>query len=246
VRRYRDANGLLPPALELKYLHSQRVAENAYVIAQKLRLKEAEIILAKICGLVHDIGRFPQYDRYGSFHDMDTVDHGKEGRRVLEIEGMQSYFGVADWEHIACAVEYHNKKASDIPAHLQSEAGFFLWLIRDADKLDIMDLVIKSVAEDGFRDLTKMLPHIHTGSRLTPGVVEEILKNKTISVSHLCTVTDFIAMLASWFYDFNYKSALRLAVNRDILQRIENELPDTKDIRALMIDIKTHIQLDEG
>jgi len=84
VNRYRDKKGNLPAALELKYRHSQRVAENARLIAQGLNLTPEKILMAEGCGLVHDIGRFPQYIRYESFHDADTVDHGQEGRRILE------------------------------------------------------------------------------------------------------------------------------------------------------------------
>ena len=241
VNRYRNGEGTLPAALELKYLHSQRVAENARLIAQGLGLKKAEILLAEGCGLVHDIERFSQYACYGSFHDADTVDHGKEGRRILEIEGVQSHFDAADWESIAWAVEYHNKKASDIPSHLDGETGLLLRLVRDADKLDIMDLVMQSVASDGFSELPDMLPQIRTGRELTPGVMEELLKNKTVSVDHLRTVTDFVVMLASWFYDLNYAFTRCLAADRHILQRIAIELPDTKDIRELLTDIRAHL-----
>lgn len=34
--RYRDVGGVLPAVLELKYAQSQRVAENARLIAQRL------------------------------------------------------------------------------------------------------------------------------------------------------------------------------------------------------------------
>lgn len=239
VNRYRDKKGNLPAALELKYRHSQRVAENARLIAQGLNLTPENILMAEGCGLVHDIGRFPQYIRYGSFHDADTVDHGQEGRRILEKEQIPRHFDADDGERIACAVEYHNKKVSDIPTNLKDEAIFFLRLIRDADKLDIMDLVMKSVANDGFSNLSDMLPHIRTSRELTPAVVEEILKTKTVSVNNLRTVTDFVAMLASWFYDLNYAPARALASDHHILRRIEEALPDTQDIRDLLTDIKT-------
>ncbi|MBN1365040.1 MAG: HD domain-containing protein [Syntrophaceae bacterium] len=238
IKRFRDDNRILPTALDLKYRHSQRVAENARLIAQKLELAPEEILLAEGCGLVHDIGRFPQYIRYGSFHDAVTVDHGQEGRKTLENEQIPKNFDVDDWEHIACAVEYHNKKVSDIPTNLKDSVKFFLRLIRDADKLDIMDLVMKAVAIDGFGKLSDMLPHISTDRKLTPGVLEEILKTKTVSVDNLRTLTDFVAMLASWFYDFNYAPTRALAADRHILERIEHELPNNKDIRKLLTDMK--------
>jgi hypothetical protein len=241
VNRYRDKKGNLPDALELKYRHSQRVSENARLIAQGLNLTPKEILMAEGCGLVHDIGRFPQYVRYGYFHDAVTVDHGQEGRRTLENEQIPRHFDAVEWERIACAVEFHNKKVSDIPTNLKDGSFFFLRLIRDADKLDIMDMVMKSVANDGFSNLSDMLPHIRTSRELTPAVVEEIIKTKTVSVNNLHTVTDFVAMLASWFYDLNYAPARALASDHHILQRIEQELPDTKDIRKLLTDIKTHL-----
>ncbi len=212
VNRYRNTDGVLPAALELKYLHSRRVAENARIIAEDLDLSQAEIILAEGCGLVHDIGRFPQYTRYGSFHDADTVDHGMEGRKTLEGEKMPSLIAQEDWKQMACAVEYHNRKASDIPANLSGAAGLTLRLVRDADKLDIMDLVLQSINRDGFTDLPDM--------------------------SNLSTVADFMAMLASWFYDLNYAPTRKLATQRKIIQRIEQELPDTKAVRELLDDIK--------
>jgi len=102
-----------------------------------------------------------------------------------------------------------------------------------------MDLVMKSVANDGFSNLSDMLPHIRTSRELTPAVVEEILKTKTVSVNNLRTVTDFVAMLASWFYDLNYAPTRALASDYHILRRIEEALPDTQDIRNLLTDIKT-------
>ncbi|HNS56653.1 MAG TPA: hypothetical protein PKO34_06335, partial [Smithellaceae bacterium] len=50
VNRYRDAEGLLPAALELKYTHSKRVAENARLIAGGLELADDVVLLTEVCG----------------------------------------------------------------------------------------------------------------------------------------------------------------------------------------------------
>ncbi len=238
VNRYRNSDGLLPAPLELKYAHSQRVAENARLIASELELVDTEIVLAEICGLFHDIGRFRQYERYGSFRDADTLDHGLAGHQVLEAEGMASYFSANDWARVSCAVEYHNRKTDDIPSDISAESKKLLKLIRDADKLDIMDLVLQSVARDGFRELPDMLPHISLRRELTPAVLEEFHKNKTISTGSLATVTDFLVMLATWFYDFNYTPSWQLAASRKIIERLQKELPDSGTVRSLLEDIK--------
>ncbi len=238
VNGYRNADGVLPAALELKYRHSRRVADNARLIAHMLGWEQAEISTAERCGLIHDIGRFSQHLCYGSFHDADTVDHGRAGRLLLDEEGVPSLLGDDEWQKISCAVEYHNKQVSDIPHDLPHQAVLLLNLIRDADKLDIMDLVINSVSDNGFKELPDMLPHITPGRELTSEVIEEILKTKTVSVVKLRTVTDFLMMMVSWFYDFNYAPSLILAGDRRILERIEKELPEHEYIRDLLSDVK--------
>lgn len=238
VNRYRNADGVLPAALELKYYHSRRVADNARLIAQMLGWGQTDILLAESCGLIHDIGRFSQHLSYGSFHDADTVDHGRAGRLLLEEEGIPAHLNYNEWLKISHAVEYHNKKVSDIPDNLPSDAVLLLKLIRDADKLDIMDLVINSVSANGFKELPDMLPHITPGRELTSVVIEEILKTKTVSVTNLRSVTDFLMMMVSWFYDFNYAPSLILAGNRRILERIEKELPEHESISDLLSDVK--------
>ncbi len=241
VDGFREPNGLLPAALELKYCHSRRVAENARLIAEGLDLAPAEILLAEGCGLVHDIGRFPQYAIYGSFRDADTVDHGIAGRQTMEKEGLPLLIDAGDWLRMACAVEYHNRKKTDIPEDIQENERRFLNIIRDADKLDIMDIVTQSVARDGFRELPDMLPHISLNRELTPLVMEEVLKIKTVSIGSLRTVADFLVMLASWFYDLNYAPSRSLAAKNHILERIERELPKTETVDSLFRDVKDRL-----
>lgn len=239
VNRYRNASRALPAALELKYAHSLRVSDNAHLIACGLALPKEEVILAEGCGRLHDIGRFPQYEYYGSFSDADTMGHGTAGRRTMEAEGLPERIDSGDWACIACAVEYHNRKTGDIPADLPADAQRLLKIIRDADKLDIMDLALQSIIRDGFLELPDMLPHIRLSRELTPDIIEEMRKGKSISISNLRTLADFLVMLASWFYDLNYAPTGRLALSRNILQRLEQELPDHRLVRNMLEDIKT-------
>lgn len=238
VDRYRDSGGLLPFALELKYTHSRRVAENARLIAQELGLSPEDIQLSHVCGLVHDVGRFSQLEQFGSFHDADTLDHGLAGRQALEASDASSHYSSEEWYAINCAVEYHNKKTSNLPVNLPRKSERLLLIIRDADKLDIMDLVLQSVARDGFRELSEMLPHISPSRKLTPSILEEFQKNNTVSIGSLATITDFLVMLGSWFYDLNYPPSRRLAIQRNLPGRLESELPDNPVVHHLFAEIR--------
>lgn len=212
TNQFRDQDDVLHPLLELKRCHSLRVAGNARFIADALKFPESERRLAETAGLVHDAGRFTQFVRYGSFRDSDTVDHGVEGRRLLE-EQDPSFLPVSgDRELLLCVVEYHNRKRTDIPRGLSPEKNRFLSLIRDADKLDIMELVLQAVEIDGFQDLREMLPHIRLSRELSPGALAEAAKTGSVSNGNLTTLSDFLVMMATWCYDMNYPPTRRLAV----------------------------------
>ena len=237
TNQFRDQDGVLHPLLELKRCHSLRVAGNARFIADALKFSKSERRLAETAGLVHDAGRFTQFVRYGSFRDSDTVDHGAEGRRVLEAQDLSFLPDPGDRERLLCVVECHNRKQTDIPRGLSPEQNRFLHLIRDADKLDIMELVLRGVVIDGFQDLREMLPHIRLCRELSPRVLAEAAKTKSVSNGNLSTLADFLVMMATWCYDMNYPPTRRLAVQRGILPRIRRELPDTKPVRELFAGI---------
>jgi len=237
VEGFRDRGGFLHPLLELKRCHSLRVAGNAGFIAAALSFPKSEQRLAEGFGLVHDVGRFTQFAQYGSFRDADTVDHGAEGRRVLEAQDLFFLPDPGDRERLLCVVEYHNRKRTDIPHGLSPGQDRFLRLIRDADKLDIMELLLRAVAADGFQDLPGMLPHIRLCRELSPGVLAEAAKTRSVSNGNLSTLADFLVMMATWCYDMNYPPTRRLTIQRDILPRIRRELPDTKAVRELFAGI---------
>jgi hypothetical protein len=237
---FRDRDGVLHPLLELKRCHSLRVAENARLIATALGLPEGERRLAEGIALVHDVGRFTQFAQHASFRDAVTVDHGVEGRRVLEAQNL-SFLSSRDRELLLCVVEYHNRKQTDIPSGLHAAQDRLLRLIRDADKLDIMELVLQAVASDGFRGLPDMLPHIRMSRELSLDVLTEATKTKSVSSGNLSTLGDFLVMLALWFYDLNYLPTIQLAVERDILVRIRRELPDVEAIRELLSGVSKTI-----
>ena len=228
IDRFRDGNGILHSMLELKQNHSIRVAENARLIAASLNMPDSLQCLAEGIGLIHDVGRFTQFTDYGSFSDAVTVDHGAEGRRVLEAENLPFPCKPEDRELLLCSVEYHNKKVLDIPRGFSSGQEQILQLIRDADKLDIMNFILNSIASDGFRNLPTMLPHISLCREISPEVLKEARDTRSVSISNLRTTGDLLIMAATWFYDLNYQSTLHMAMQKNILLRIQRELPEAE------------------
>jgi HD superfamily phosphodiesterase len=132
------------------------VAENAALLAAGLRLPPGEQRLARAAGLLHDVGRFSQCRDHGSLSDAVTTDHGAKGRKVLEKQAADLFKDPQERERLFAAVQFHNRRTADIPP-LPKDAAALLNLLRDADKLDIMEVVLRSVAADGFRGLLARL-----------------------------------------------------------------------------------------
>ncbi len=132
-----DADNIL---IAHKVTHTKRVAANCECIARSLGMDPEDVDFAWFLGLLHDIGRFEQVKRYGTFIDSQSVDHAEFGADLLFGEGLLRRFPVEhlrkeDPAILETAIRLHNKLA--IPSDLDERTACFANIIRDADKADI-------------------------------------------------------------------------------------------------------------
>lgn len=131
------------PRIALKIDHTLRVAQLCERIAASLELPQAEVDLAWLVGLLHDIGRFEQVRRYDTFNDARSLSHAALGEEVLfEHEGGREPFlrsFVLDTQNdqlIRSAVATHS--AYRLPDNLDERTRTVCNILRDADKIDIL------------------------------------------------------------------------------------------------------------
>jgi hypothetical protein len=139
------------PMIRHKVEHTFRVAANCERIAASLRMEEGDAAFAWFLGLLHDIGRFEQVRRYGTFVDSVSVDHAEFGADLLFREGLIHEFPVRGLPAgrlrlLETAIRLHNKLA--LPEDLDEETRRFCDLIRDADKADIFRVVTELSFEE--------------------------------------------------------------------------------------------------
>ena len=84
--------------IKLKIDHTYRVAGLCRSIAKSLNLSEADVDIAWLLGMLHDIGRFEQIRRFGTFSDADSVDHAEFGADLLFKEGLIRKFAEGYYE----------------------------------------------------------------------------------------------------------------------------------------------------
>ncbi len=89
--------------IKLKIDHTYRVAGLCQSIAKSLGLSEADVDIAWLLGMLHDIGRFEQIRRFGTFSDADSVDHAEFGADLLFKEGLIRKFAEGYYEECELA-----------------------------------------------------------------------------------------------------------------------------------------------
>jgi len=235
--------GELPSPLELKTKHCRRVAQEARALSVELGWSISKQNTAEALGLLHDVGRFSQYKEFGTFSDSVSVDHGERGVIVTEKSGWLSQCQSVDRDSILCGIRYHNRRM--IPDDLSDVHRSFLCLVRDADKLDIFEIVLNALERDGFRELPSMLPGIDLQGSLSVSLIDEIRMQRRVSIGNVRSLADFLLMQLSWVYTLNYTPAIRRFNERNILSRSVHYLNDDTHINAVVEDINRFLS-DSG
>ncbi|MCR4745642.1 MAG: HD domain-containing protein [Lachnospiraceae bacterium] len=143
------------PQIKFKIEHTYHVAELSWIIGASVDGMPQEYSdLCWLIGLLHDIGRFEQLKRYGTFSDSQSVDHAELGADILFKDGVIEQFfqkPITDMtleqerEIIELAIRNHNKYR--MPEGLDEQQLFFCNVIRDADKIDIFRVVCETPFE---------------------------------------------------------------------------------------------------
>ena len=125
-QEYTDRYDSTNPKIKLKIDHTYRAANLCEQIAQSLELSAAEVDLAWLSGMLHDVGRFEQLRRYNTFSDAQSIDHARFAVELLYDDGLIADYVpeisttelVADartWRSMGGANESPTAQSEDIP-----------------------------------------------------------------------------------------------------------------------------------
>lgn len=220
--------------LELKRLHCRKVMDEAAALAESLELSARLGELAAIAGLCHDVGRFPQYRRYKTFSDRQSVNHARLGTATLSRHGGLGELSGRDRTLVRAAIVVHNRRL--LPAALltggDAEALTLSRLVRDADKLDIVRVMLEHFQADGPKDGVVFLGQPDTG-RYSPAIIDDILAGRLGNYEKMASTTDFALLILSWINDMTYPWTRNQFFARGHVQGLFDQLPDTPDLAAL-------------
>lgn len=125
-QEYTDRYDSTNPKIKLKIDHTYRVADLCEQIAQSLELSAAEVDLAWLSGMLHDVGRFEQLRRYNTFSDAQSIDHARFAVELLYDEGLITDYvpeisttelvaGARTWRSMGGVNESHTSQSEDMP-----------------------------------------------------------------------------------------------------------------------------------
>ena len=206
--------------IKLKIEHIERVSQVAKKLATKLELGEEDVKLAELIGLLHDIGRFEQIKRFNTFNDRKSVNHGEYGVHVLfnKQDGMIRKF-VEDSQYdniIKNAIYYHNKDKLDIPDNLTTRELLHVKIVRDSDKIDILNILTYAKKETAWEkaDLSDDL--------ITEEIYNEFMENGRIDYHKKKTSADHLVGHFAFIFDFNFPESIQFIKQQNYMEKIYN------------------------
>ncbi len=209
---------------ELKALHTQKVCVNILDLCQSLHLTANEQLLAEIMALFHDLGRFRQMARYGTFVDRLSTDHAQLGVTILKEKAILNTLNKGEKNLILNTIGLHNRPV--LPPDRDEELLKFASLLRDADKLDIWRVVTDYYQnkQQGVQNSALELELPDT-PQISPAVLKDVQKRRVILAPHLRTLNDFKVMQMGWVFDLNFTRSFQLVNKRQYLEKIYQSLP---------------------
>lgn len=192
---------------------------------------EASADLAWLLGLLHDVGRFVQVRTWGTFDDSRSASHADLGARVL-FEGFAGAPpAIRDFvedpsedDLLRTAVALHS--SWHLPPRLDERTRFFCQVLRDADKVDILEVNCVRPVEDIYgiseRDLLE--------SELSEESEAWFWRHSTIPRAARHHPADVLLGHVCFVWDLCYPESLRETVRQGNLFRMVErpwERPDT-------------------
>ncbi len=203
---------------QLKVKHTYKVADISEQIAIDLKLSPQDVDLAWLIGLLHDIARFEQNKRYGTFNDLVSVDHAELGADILFKDSMiRKFTDEESWyDIIENAIRFHNKYRVD--NSLDDRTKMFCNIIRDADKLDIFRVNLESSKEDVY----EVSEEDFRNSQFSRDVFESFFNEKVVLKQLKKNAVDGLACHLSLVYELVYPVSVKVALSQGFVEKMMN------------------------
>lgn len=218
--------------IRLKIDHTHRVCQLSTELATYLTLEPGSRELCFLCALLHDVGRFEQYSRYGTFSDARSEDHASLSVRLIEEMDILSMLSPYEKKSVIEAIAVHNKAL--IPAGLSPVALLLARILRDADKLDIYHILAAYYSGPEHNSALQLENEDTPG--ISPEVYEAIMGSRIVLSEHVRNLNDFKFLQLAWVFDLNYPFTAGRLIDQGYVASIIRTLSD-EDLDPRLFEI---------
>ena len=216
VDTFRDADGLLPIMMKLKLDHTHRVVEDARRVMEGEGWGADDFQLGEATALLHDTARYSQLRDYQTFRDSDSFDHAAQAVKIIREQRWLDDLAAEIREAILTAVAVHNKR--DVPEAVKGQARNLSWLVRDADKLDILHLLEQAVLDGSLERNPEIAWGLQMKGSPCPTMIEAVEQGRTVSYDWIHCFADFVLIQVGWLNGgLQYRTSAKLVLERKAL-----------------------------
>ena len=200
--------------IALKTAHMLRVMDVNIKFATYQNLDKENIELAGVIGLLHDIGRFVQVEKYNTFIDAKSIDHCQAGVDLLFSDNLIHHF-VPDGKYhhiIKKAISNHGKM--EIEDGLDELTFLHCKLIRDSDKTDIYEVMLTENPDTVFDGA------FTPDANINPNVIESFYNHTMVKKSDVLTVLDDYVRKVAFIYNYYFNENLKYIKEQNYIDRM--------------------------
>lgn len=237
---FESENQLMQKSYSLKREHINRVIGYTEVLTRSLELEQDMVLIAQLAALLHDVGRFEQFKQYQTFNDLVSLDHAELGVGLIDVKEWLKDLPEEIQLRIKQAVYYHNKPS--IPKTENENIIFLSQIIRDADKIDILDISIKEFSLPTINRNPFFSLELEDSTIVSKQITKSILAGKLPEKKDVKTITDFILIQMSYVLDINFKKSFSIINDKRYLKLLFEALPKSDDVFEIYRKCKIHIE----
>jgi hypothetical protein len=239
ILTFQEPDPLHQRSLDMKEEHTLRVCAASDRVGAGLALSENDRRIAAVTALFHDLGRFPQYQKYRTFRDPDSENHAKLSLWELNRYRVLQPLDFTERQVISRAIFFHNRLR--IPENLDPQTLLHCRLIRDADKVDILRVMVEHFqAEESLRNPVITLG-LGTDTLVRDEIYRLLFEGRAMSYAKLKTTNELKVLQMSWVFDINFQPTFAILKERNDIGKLAATLPDTPLLREALAFINGYI-----
>lgn len=220
--------------------HSLRVSELVSELSEQWELSERELVLAKIAGLLHDIGRFEQLIKSETFSDTAQINHTQLAISIVDENNLLAELSEEESKIVMDSILFHNEtllQASIEPASLP-----FIKLLRDADKIDILTIVSNYYSNSKQGSNKRLEMELLDKNEISKKVIQSILNEKVVDKKDVLNLNDLKLQQMSLIFDLNCKKSFKIVSEKTYLKQIYETMPKKDEVIDMYRQIKIFLE----